>query len=377
MGNYRFRLSDMMPNAWFYKLKDMSKSRNQNPSHPINKKLPLPTQGPRNSLYHTTESISVDRLHNSPANPKAFDTHFPHDPPRKSSKKRTKRKTIYKPSPRRITPSAASAGRICREPGNPAWIKPETVLVKDCFESTVSCHTSPDQQDFLESISSEFEYSDSFDAPHQWMDEGPASWPSSCSCSLSSSASDIIIDMNETRYNTKKIDKVEFDMVSEPELPPILTRPRKHNALQESPEFKNSSVKFQTEKHSTQKKKNTKTATSPATRKSFSHSGGVKIQGNRAKLGSKKIDTRGRKSLKGEKKGCFYSESLAIVKASFDPEKDFRDSMMEMIVENNIRASKDLEELLACYLSLNSSQYHHLIIKAFEQIWFNMPQSHL
>lgn len=78
--------------------------------------------------------------------------------------------------------------------------------------------------------------------------------------------------------------------------------------------------------------------------------------------------------MKSEKKGLFYSDSFAIVKASFDPERDFRDSMMEMILENNIRASKDLEELLACYLSLNSNQYHGLIIKAFEQIWFNMPE---
>ncbi|KAJ6913382.1 DUF623 domain containing protein [Populus alba x Populus x berolinensis] len=46
--------------------------------------------------------------------------------------------------------------------------------------------------------------------------------------------------------------------------------------------------------------------------------------------------------------------------------------MVEMIVENNIKASKDLEDLLACYLSLNSDEYHDLIIKVFEQIWFDL-----
>ena len=30
MGNYRFRLSDMIPNAWFYKLQDKKKGRNSN-----------------------------------------------------------------------------------------------------------------------------------------------------------------------------------------------------------------------------------------------------------------------------------------------------------------------------------------------------------
>ncbi|GAU30841.1 hypothetical protein TSUD_267610 [Trifolium subterraneum] len=70
-----------------------------------------------------------------------------------------------------------------------------------------------------------------------------------------------------------------------------------------------------------------------------------------------------------------FSGSLAIVKSSFNPQKDFRESMVEMIVENNIRASKDLEDLLACYLSLNSDEYHDLIIKVFKQIWFDLTET--
>lgn len=66
------------------------------------------------------------------------------------------------------------------------------------------------------------------------------------------------------------------------------------------------------------------------------------------------------------------SQSFAVVKASSNPQKDFRDSMVEMIIENNIRASKDLEDLLACYLSLNSDEYHDVIVKVFEQIWFDL-----
>ncbi|KAF8007678.1 hypothetical protein BT93_K1620 [Corymbia citriodora subsp. variegata] len=66
------------------------------------------------------------------------------------------------------------------------------------------------------------------------------------------------------------------------------------------------------------------------------------------------------------------SDSFAVMKASVDPQRDFRDSMMEMIAENDIRTSKDLEELLACYLSLNSDEYHDLIIKVFKQIWFDL-----
>ncbi|KAL6959750.1 Transcription repressor ofp1 [Sarracenia purpurea var. burkii] len=59
---------------------------------------------------------------------------------------------------------------------------------------------------------------------------------------------------------------------------------------------------------------------------------------------------------------------FAIVKLSCDPERDFKESMVEMIVENSILASKDLEDLLARYLSLSSDEYHSLIVKTFQQI---------
>ncbi|KAE8715020.1 Detected protein of unknown function [Hibiscus syriacus] len=65
-------------------------------------------------------------------------------------------------------------------------------------------------------------------------------------------------------------------------------------------------------------------------------------------------------------------ENFAMVKCSFNPEKDFRDSMMEMIRENRISQPEELEELLACYLTLNSDAYHDLIIKVFQQVWFDM-----
>lgn len=63
-------------------------------------------------------------------------------------------------------------------------------------------------------------------------------------------------------------------------------------------------------------------------------------------------------------------ESYLVVKYSRNPEKDFMESMVEMIVEKNIVRLKDLEELLACYLSLNSREYQDVIVKVFEKIWF-------
>ncbi|WOK93700.1 transcription repressor OFP1-like [Canna indica] len=63
------------------------------------------------------------------------------------------------------------------------------------------------------------------------------------------------------------------------------------------------------------------------------------------------------------------SESLVVIKSSSNPGRDFMESMVEMVVENDIRDVKDMEELLTCYLSLNNKEYHDVIIKVFEHIW--------
>ncbi|KAG7538398.1 Ovate protein family C-terminal [Arabidopsis suecica] len=94
---------------------------------------------------------------------------------------------------------------------------------------------------------------------------------------------------------------------------------------------------------------------------------GIKIRANSPKIARKKIKERTSPVSKNVK-------SFAIVLSSVDPEKDFRESMVEMIMENKMREQKDLEDLLACYLSLNSSEYHDVIIKAFEKTWLHLTQ---
>uniref|UniRef100_A0A3N7G588 Transcription repressor n=2 Tax=Populus TaxID=3689 RepID=A0A3N7G588_POPTR len=68
-------------------------------------------------------------------------------------------------------------------------------------------------------------------------------------------------------------------------------------------------------------------------------------------------------------------ENFAVVKTSSDPQKDFRDSMIEMIEEKRISRSEELEELLACYLTLNADEYHDLIVKVFRQVWFDLNEA--
>lgn len=71
-----------------------------------------------------------------------------------------------------------------------------------------------------------------------------------------------------------------------------------------------------------------------------------------------------------EKRRRTEAESaVAVVKRSSDPYHDFRTSMVEMIVAQHIFAAKDLENLLRCFLSLNSFHHHKVIIQVFAEIW--------
>nr|GEW97057.1 transcription repressor OFP6-like [Tanacetum cinerariifolium] len=70
--------------------------------------------------------------------------------------------------------------------------------------------------------------------------------------------------------------------------------------------------------------------------------------------------------------GRIGGNSLAVEKDSDDPYVDFRDSMLQMIMEKEIFGQDDLKELLNCFLQLNSPYYHGIIIKAFTEIWNNV-----
>ncbi|KAL3518603.1 hypothetical protein ACH5RR_021192 [Cinchona calisaya] len=64
-----------------------------------------------------------------------------------------------------------------------------------------------------------------------------------------------------------------------------------------------------------------------------------------------------------------FRDTVAIVKDSNDPYQDFRQSMIQMILEKEIHSGDDLKELLDCFLHLNSPCHHEVIFKAFMEIW--------
>ncbi|KAJ8768676.1 hypothetical protein K2173_023580 [Erythroxylum novogranatense] len=394
MGNYRFRLSDMIPNAWFYKLKDMNRSRKQYTSQPSKKKLSSTTTSSRKSnvsqqrysyYFNATPSSSrVDRCHNSGVNLKVSDTHIP-EQPRTSSKKRIQRKTIYRPSPKPVSTSLTS-GCSCHAALNSVWkgSVPDSSVGR-CSGSSLE---SPPETYYLESLLSESEEDDGFRVPCSF-DRQVGSWSSSRNCKFSYSTTDIVIDVNDEccLSDMKRVD-VYDTMISELELPRIVTKPTKRSdRTVEATKFRNSSSKTEESKANRSpsvkfvKEESIRTRIEQninhhPIRKVSSNYAGIRLRANSPKISNRKVQACARKSVSSSRKKSVL-ESFAVVKASVDPQRDFTDSMMEMIVENNIREFKDLEDLLACYLSLNSKDYHDLIVQAFEQIWFNMTGLHL
>lgn len=77
-----------------------------------------------------------------------------------------------------------------------------------------------------------------------------------------------------------------------------------------------------------------------------------------------------------KKKRVAVDESVAVVKESTEPYVDFRESMLQMIVEEELFAWDDLNDLLHRFLSLNSPQHHHLILGAFADIWDGVFSPH-
>ncbi|XAR59642.1 hypothetical protein NMG60_11015552 [Bertholletia excelsa] len=61
-------------------------------------------------------------------------------------------------------------------------------------------------------------------------------------------------------------------------------------------------------------------------------------------------------------------DSIAMVKHSHQPYLDFRHSMVQMITERQIYSTDDLQQLLNCFLLLNSPTHHHVILQAFMDI---------
>ncbi|KAF8719258.1 hypothetical protein HU200_023953 [Digitaria exilis] len=68
--------------------------------------------------------------------------------------------------------------------------------------------------------------------------------------------------------------------------------------------------------------------------------------------------------------GVVVESPLAVVRRTRDPQRAFRESMVEMMASTASGGAEEVERLLACYLSLNADEHHDCIVKVFRQVWF-------
>lgn len=69
-------------------------------------------------------------------------------------------------------------------------------------------------------------------------------------------------------------------------------------------------------------------------------------------------------SLPNDVRGAF-AHSLCAVRYSANPFVDIRESIHEMIVNVGVHDWDEMEELVYCYIALNSSELHDVICQAF------------
>ncbi|KAE9622291.1 hypothetical protein Lal_00036991 [Lupinus albus] len=404
-NNYRFKLSHMIPNAWFYKLKDMAKPRTQTSTtstttttstsqsrknkqsfststssikHSSKPNQPHQYYNPRKSYYFTRD---LNLNTSPPNNQKLLHTNF-HEPPTKSTKQRAKKRT----------------SKTSNSPKHSYSSTPLELEFHDTDFRTDSVLLPTDESlllfDEMVSLSNNY---------------------SSYGCRVLND--DIVIDVenNSVSRQNDKVERGYNDSFSDHVLPPIVTKPRTRFNDFLGDDAKNKNKKKTKQKSrlvadvdvqlglmtldpsndsSCVKSSNVVNVYKSDVRESESIKGSLRNKivneenasikevsnspsvggGRRLRVRINSPRVRSRKSVSSAAAGGrrSLSDSFAIVKSSLNPQRDFRESMMEMIEKNNIRSSKDLEDLLACYLSLNSDEYHDLIIKVFKQIWFHL-----
>uniref|UniRef100_A0A0E0L4N9 Transcription repressor n=1 Tax=Oryza punctata TaxID=4537 RepID=A0A0E0L4N9_ORYPU len=141
------------------------------------------------------------------------------------------------------------------------------------------------------------------------------------------------------------------------------SQPPENAAAGATPSDTDAGAKLRTRRHRRRAHRRRRSSLSGSGRRSFSVSGrmpAVRIRPSRA--------------------AAPELERLAVVRRTRDPQRAFRESMVEMITSSggSIAARpEELERLLACYLALNADEHHDCIVKVFRQVWFEYINLHL
>ncbi|KAJ1285988.1 hypothetical protein BS78_03G319600 [Paspalum vaginatum] len=355
MGRHKFRLSDMIPNAWFFKLRDMrARGGGAAPSPRVTRPPPSTPRHhggtaaawlPHRASHYYTPRAGDLVLGSSPLHhPKASSTHFPPlqlSPPRRS-RRRHRRRSVRLAAP---PSSLSSSSGVASSPASTACRcarRPELLGVE-------APDTPPCRRDMFVGYSSD-------------DDDGGVKRPAVAAGKVITSATEIIIDLRTKRRAEKT-------------LPPIVTKtpPAKREPDGSQPEDKHIDVLAHAARRASPAA-SLEQSSPLKPRRSVSSARRLKTRANTPRLASSKKCRPPATAARSPARATPppLAESFAVVKSSRDPRRDFRESMEEMITQNGIRTAADLEDLLACYLALNAAEYHDLIVEVFEHIWVTL-----
>ncbi|KAF8775473.1 hypothetical protein HU200_004898 [Digitaria exilis] len=394
MGRHKFRLSDMIPNAWFFKLRDM-RPRGAGAAAPSPRAAaasrPLPSTPrhaggewlPHRASHYYTPRAGDDHLVLGSPPPlhhpsKLFDTsRFPPlqlpSPPRRSSSRRRhhRRRRSVKLALSSVSSSSGVASSPASAVGCRCGRRPDLVVVGAEAPDT----PPPCRRDMFVGYSSDDEDDEDADDDLKKPTLAVRRGDDKLDGKVFTSATEIIIDLR-TKKKKRPPEKT---------LPPIITkttpaRRRDPDAGCELEDkhidvLKHATTHRDTPAHPEQSKqliKPRRSVSSPRRLKTRANTPRVAAApANKCKPPATAAAARspGRATTKPPPP---LAESFAVVKTSRDPRRDFRESMEEMITENGIRTAADLEDLLACYLALNAAEYHDLIVEVFEHIWVTL-----
>ncbi|KAL5202481.1 hypothetical protein ABZP36_013433 [Zizania latifolia] len=351
MGRRKFRLSDLMPNAWFYKLRDMrargGRGRGMRPPSSsslrgsgVAQQAGTPTLGSsshRASYYYTTRDRELwptpaQAPAPSPPRPRAMDTRFVplSQLPTRSYRRRNR----------------VGHGRVGPTDGSGLVLAPP--------EHNGCRHRVRGQEPVVDAPGTSRRRRDLFigndGGRGREFRRTKVAFPEEGAVDVKVITSDahIIIDLGA-------------DDTTERVLRPIVTRPARRELDWCDPEVNHVDLaELMTPRASSS---SGHSSTSKPRRSSVSSRRRLKTRTNSPRI----VTCRNTK--RQSTTSPPVANSFAVVKSSSDPRRDFLQSMEDIIAENGIRDAGDLEDLLACFLYLNSAEYHDLIVEVFEQVW--------
>jgi uncharacterized protein (TIGR01568 family) len=340
MGRRKFRLSDMIPNSWFHKLHDMRRAGGRSSSASAMHRSSLGARG-------GTQPAATPRP-------------VPVPVPRRSSYYCASRDRVLQPLPARATTTEEN---------------------RQLAPQTQSPSMSSHRRRHRVGPVTEAPVTEAPDAGHRRRDMCIArgggdgkQYRRSPAVKAPSSKKDTFTG-KVIAWDTDIIFDLHNDDVPERVLRPIVTKPARREA----------GSRYEVKERHVGHRGATTPRTSCASeqgsngnsrRSSVSSGRRLKTRANSPRLASS--GSRKSKSTNPPRKKTTpappppLAESFAVVKASTDPRRDFRESMEEMIAAKGIRGASDLEDLLACYLAVNAAKHHDLIVEVFEEIWASL-----